>query len=600
MRRALRWIRRAALAAVAAMMLVVGGAASAMADPPYATEATLSSVSFEASEVSTGSYAQISANWSLPDRATTPAGLVMDLPAELQGRPAGFPVLDQNGVEMGSCEVSNTQITCDLDSAYLAANPLNVHGSFTFWVKVTTTVTEETTVTYRFGEVTATTTVRPAAPSTCGADCGFTGMTESKWGAYQALHQVTNWIVQVPAPVTGMAAGELVTIVEMGGPHQDLAAGSYTVLTSELGGAGNLRPWVEIAPEQVGLSITETAEGTQVKFTAEEGKFYRLRVSYPVTDEGASAVYSNKATVTVGGSVTRSLSSEAANLGGSASGTGTNVGRFAVTKAVEWGATEPVAGEVFTGSYTVTHPDTSSETGDFTVTDGQTWTSPTFPRGSTVTLVEVTPTGPESIAWGAPTFSDNDFALAGGQTTPVTLTNTATPVTGTFTAAKILTGSGVDLVADDATFTLTYSYPAGPGFAAGSGSLVLPADGTVVTSPELPLGAVVSVAESAPADVDGATWAPAVLSADSIAITGGETVAVTVTNELEALLPAIEEPETTTVPQVEEPATTVPQEEEAGVLAMTGADAWPGVVLAGLVLIAAGGSLIAAKRGLQR
>ena len=65
------------------------------------------------------------------------------------------------------------------------------------------------------------------------------------------------------------------------------------------------------------------------------------------------------------------------------------------------------------------------------------------------------PSEPAYIDWATPEFSSNDFILAGGQVTPVTLTNTADVATGSFSITKELAGD-VNTVPQDLLFTGSY------------------------------------------------------------------------------------------------------------------------------------------------
>lgn len=125
-----------------------------------------------------------------------------------------------------------------------------------------------------------------------------------------------------------------------------------------------------------------------------------------------------------------------------------------------------------------------------------------------------------------------------------------------------------------------FSYPAGPGFAAGGGTLDLPVDGTVVTSPDIPVGAVVTLTENAPDAVAGAIWSEPVLSVSLVTIDRDQMVTVTVTNELTApplpLTPAV-------------PGAPVG-------LAVTGGTIEPAVVWVGAGALTLGGLLLLARR----
>jgi LPXTG-motif cell wall-anchored protein len=101
-----------------------------------------------------------------------------------------------------------------------------------------------------------------------------------------------------------------------------------------------------------------------------------------------------------------------------------------------------------------------------------------------------------------------------------------------FEASKLLAGDGAALVDPSAVFHPDYSYPAGPGFEAGSGTLELPASGDVVSSEPLPVGAVLTLSERTPETIAGATWAAPELSTTALTIGEDETVTVTVTNTL--------------------------------------------------------------------
>lgn len=106
----------------------------------------------------------------------------------------------------------------------------------------------------------------------------------------------------------------------------------------------------------------------------------------------------------------------------------------------------------------------------------------------------------------------------------------ANPADGTFTITKQVTSpDGISAPAGQ-QFTVDYTYDDGAGFS-GSGSLVV-TDGQTVTGPALRPGTVVKLSEAAPTAVPGATWGAPIFSKDEFTIGEGETVAVTLTNEL--------------------------------------------------------------------
>ncbi|WP_300266523.1 DUF5979 domain-containing protein [Microbacterium sp.] len=567
----LRAIGAAATMAVLAT-LAVGNAATAA--PPYETDATLTSVEFTESVVASSTEAKLSGTWSLPDNAATPAGFVVNLPEGLQGLTDDFPLLDSADVAMGDCIVTETQIICDLDSDYLAANPLNVSGTFFFWVKVTTSVTENTETTYDFGDAQTTVTVAPH-PDMCTENCEWDGEETIKWGEYNRDDNTIKWYVRVASDADGATAGQQMSVEDVLGPNQEFITEydgqTYPVLThsntfDEFEGWEVPGPMANVPEDQY------TVDGSTVSWTAQGGYFYTVIYMAQVTDAGASVTYTNDAHSTVDGNQ-ETATAEAHRQGGGGTGEGDNVGTFSITKDVVWNS-EPIDGLTFEGSYSVTAPDGAITEGDFTVADGATWTSAEFETGSTVHLEEFIPANPENLDWETPVFSENDFAIVGASNVAVSLTNEASVAVSGFFAHKVLEGDGADLAADQ-TFYLDYTYEAGAGFEAGSGTLELPGDGTMVSSPALPVGAVLTLSERAPEGVDSATWESSELSTTTVTITRAEVIPIiTVTNNI-----------------------TVSEEEprEEGELAVTGGAA-PLTALAVALLLLAGGAVALRRR----
>lgn len=160
-----------------------------------------------------------------------------------------------------------------------------------------------------------------------------------------------------------------------------------------------------------------------------------------------------------------------------------------------------------------------------------------------------------------------------------------TPMTGAFSVAKVITGDGASLVPTGTEFTVSYEYPAGIGHAAGAGTVTVPADGTAAVVDALPYGAVVTLTETAPAAIDGATWAGATFSTDTVTIGNGTTVAVTLTNTVTA--DAVDP-----VDQVD-PADQDPSDE----LAVTGVTAETfALIPVGMLLMLVGSAVLYASR----
>ena len=249
-----------------------------------------------------------------------------------------------------------------------------------------------------------------------------------------------------------------------------------------------------------------------------------------------------------------------------------DLGGFAVTKAVE-GSGAALIGEdaEFTVNYSYPAGDWyEAGEGTLTVTNGGTASVDGLPAGAVVTLEEVLPADPENGSWVSASFPDGNIVTVGkNQVAEVALVNEVALGEGGFQIQKLLDGNGKHLVADGATFTVDYTYKAGVGFEAGSGSLEVTADGTPTVVEGLPAGAVVTFTEQAPAGVDGATWQGHKFSTDTVTIGKSDVVEVTLTN---------------TITKNHSLATTG----SSGLGVMAGA--------AGLLLLAGGAALVATRR----
>ncbi|MCB8045172.1 hypothetical protein JM654_16430 [Microbacterium oxydans] len=78
-------IGAAAVVLVAAAAGAIAAPVAASAAPPYTTEAKVDSVAFTESAVTSGTKAELTGRWSLPDNPVSPAGFVVDLPDDLRG-----------------------------------------------------------------------------------------------------------------------------------------------------------------------------------------------------------------------------------------------------------------------------------------------------------------------------------------------------------------------------------------------------------------------------------------------------------------------------------------------------------------------------------
>lgn len=586
-------IGAAAVVLVAAAAGAIAAPMAASAAPPYTTEAKLDSVTFTESVITSGTKTELTGRWSLPDNPVNPAGFVVDLPDDLRGLPDAFSLLDSDGTAAGNCVTTATQLVCDFDSTYLSTHPRGLSGGFSFWATVTTEVTEQKTVTYDFGGAKATVDVRPD-PFICKEDCDFTGRWNFKSGEYRNGTDTIFWDVAVAAGAKGMIGGQEVVVTDAIGADQELIPQSATgERYPSLWAANELQtlPSGLVVPgpftEMSSSDYTVSADGTTVTFTAREGYFYNVHYLSKVTDGGAAGVYKNDATIRIGTESTGTTSAEVTRHGGSGTGTGTRVGTFTIDKMV-LGDTANLGDVTYRGGYTVTDPQGVVTSGEFAVQAGRPWVSPSFAEGSTVALTESLEGLPWNLEWAAPVFSPQTLVIKGEATIDVALTNTATLRTLPFSALKTLDGpaSVTSLVPADTEYVLEYSYPAGPGFAAGSGELALKA-GTPVSSSALPVGADVTVRERAPKPIDGITWGKPVISPAHFTVSG-DMVTVAVTNPLTKTV--------TPPPPTTPPTAGVP---EVMTLAATGMQAATStLLLAGLLLI--GGTRLVMRRRLNR
>ncbi|WP_307219482.1 hypothetical protein [Microbacterium sp. SORGH_AS_0888] len=329
-RRRLVGLAAVVLACIAAAPALSPSAASA-ATAQRATEATIDSLEFTQQNVTSGSAAELSGTWSLPDDPATPAGFTIALPEALQGRSDGFPLLDPSGTAMGQCTVTNTALDCVFDDGYLTAHPRDLHGSFTFWVTVTTETTQSTTERYSVAGRTVTITVDPAptpgpGPGACTTDCAFTGRENGKWGSYDAANGVTDWVVQIGSGRDGLPDGDTVTVTDRPGPNQELLneynGTTYAQLweSSRLvvdGGREFPSYWAPADPS------TYTSTASSVTFTARAGHYYDVHFMTRVTDQGVSGTYTNSADIAVEGSDTVPVTGTVVRQGGGGNGSGT-------------------------------------------------------------------------------------------------------------------------------------------------------------------------------------------------------------------------------------------------------------------------------------
>lgn len=575
------------LALLAGLFGLVIAPSPASAAPPYATEASIDAVQFTEGVVQSGTKAELTGSWSLPDNPATPAGFVVDLPGGLRGLQDAFPLLDAGGALMGSCVTTADQLVCDLDSEYVKSHPVGLSGGFSFWATVTTEVTEQTTVEYDFGDASATVEVTPAALA-CTDDCDFVGRSNFKSGEYQNGTDTIFWDVAVGAGATGMTGGQEVVVHDILGPNQALlpvsASGerfpslwATNTLMTLPGGLVVPGPFVERPLSDYVVS----ADGATVSFTAEEGYFYNVHYLSEVTDGGAAGTYRNAADIKVGTQTTATTTSEVTRHGGSGTGGGTQVGTFTIAKHLR-GDDANLDDLTFRGAYSVAIPGSTPVTGDFAVQAGETWTSPAFPVGSIVELSESLAGLPGNLDWAAPDFSSKTFAIEAGNAVDVSLNNTATLRRQPFSAVKTVSGpsAATTRVPADTVYVIEYSYPAGPGFAAGSGELTLTA-GESVSAPALPVGADVTIRERAPKPIEGISWGAPQISPERFTV-GDQNVTVAVKNPVDVVVPP--------------PVTPKDPGVSGSTLASTGTEGAVSSLLLAALLLGGGASLVVRRR----
>ncbi|MFF8818063.1 DUF5979 domain-containing protein [Leucobacter sp. NPDC015123] len=218
-----------------------------------------------------------------------------------------------------------------------------------------------------------------------------------------------------------------------------------------------------------------------------------------------------------------------------------NDGDFSVMKQVD-GDAAPLVGEdvAFNVNYSYVLPEAlgitpGTGTGTLTVlNNGSAVTSTSLPYGTEVTLTEATPPAIAGGTWTDAAFDHTNFTIGDETTLAVKLTNTIERDLGSFSVTKTLTGSGKHLIADDVTFTVEYSYPAGPGFEAGSGTVEVTAGSDPVVVSGIPANAIVTLSEVAPDGVEGGTWRPASFTTGNvITVAKDDTVSVGVENTID-------------------------------------------------------------------
>ncbi|WP_454730106.1 DUF5979 domain-containing protein [Cellulosimicrobium protaetiae] len=307
------------------------------------------------------------------------------------------------------------------------------------------------------------------------------------------------WVATLPPDVTydGFLTGTLTVLADgtvVDGP-QDLPVGTTVTFTEATPPAVPDVTWGAVSVDPAQLTITESAGGPT-----------------------AVTVTNTANAVTGSFGVAKALA-------GNAAGVVPDDTAF----LVDWSATLP-DGVTYPGPLT----GTLTVLADGTIADGPA----DLPVGTVVTFAEQTPL-PDvpDVVWGSPEISPESVTIAeGDEPAVVTVTNTATSVVGGFAVAKALAGNAAGVVPDDTEFLVSWSATLPDAVTYDdplTGTLTVLADGTVVDGPQdLPVGTVVTFAETGLPSIPDVEWGAPVFSPESVTITetGDAPTEVTVTN----------------------------------------------------------------------
>ncbi|WP_183091985.1 DUF7507 domain-containing protein [Mycetocola lacteus] len=536
---------------------------------------------------------------SIPGDAVVPVSGTIPLPGELRGEPETITLYAPDGTPNGTCTVSTTSVYCELDDDYVEEHPQNMEGFFKFEVTVINGNTEDETVRFPIVDnFTNEVTIRPGG-SQCEEDCELDPEDGSKIGWYDKTDDTIGWEVRVPTPGSdGMEIGVPVTVIdEIDTSIYEVLPGSpyveyFDVVVVEPDGREELNFYSRtFLPED---EFTVSKGGTQVDFITAtgnryqdptlpegerglKGRVYWVTWKVQTLDHGAQGTYRNSATIIVGDDGERTeVDGSVTNQSGSGGAVGTNQGRLAFEKEITgtaerdpdlptaYGVNYKACDTTKPGYNHASHSGPGCMDGTLTLRPGKTTWSSSFPAGTRVVGEEVTPTEPENVVWdgefqlvdasGNPipgsegdSVFDVTFTSANGNLGALTfyrVTNEANyeePSVGAFSARKVLVDANGLAPSGLADFRLNYTYPAAAdgSFPAGSGTLLLPANGEVKTSGELPVGAILTLTESTPPAVPGGVWGTASVVPSTLTITADgqseDPVNVVVTN---TLLPA--------------------------------------------------------------
>lgn len=271
---------------------------------------------------------------------------------------------------------------------------------------------------------------------------------------------------------------------------------------------------------------------------------------------------------------------------------------FTVTKVVTGDAAHTVQGAEYTVDYEIVVGD-ATDSGEFTISDGDTVAFEDVPYGAVVTLSEVAPTAPHVI-YGQPIFSgpgitpNEDGSVtftAGEELISIGLENPVNFDLQSFQVTKTVTGDGAAKVID-MSYTVEYSAMV-PGETAPREDSFEVRNGTIYQILDVPEGTVITLTE-VKATAPGVTFATPKFSGVGVTDNGDGTATFT---QGAGLVEIGLENAVTVVPPTTPPTTpTTPKGGSTTSLAITGADSTPLIVIAGLLLASGAIALVARRR----
>lgn len=568
-------MRRLGVFVMAFLLAVMTLSVSPLTAAHAASEVQIDNIEIESTDgaIEDWAWQKISVDWSIPEQAEAPVSVTIDLPEGLYGNAETFAVHGPDEQVAGQCVVTEKNITCTIDDAFIEANPYQVSGSFFFEAQTRYDNRADEEHTFDIGGFENEVVVKPSR-NWCTTDCEFGGVGQGKWGSYNTADDTIVWTVRLPAGENGIEAGQEISVTDLmdedgyelitddGYPRvQEAGLLQYDRWGNEvIGGWQTRTDGVEWSDDKLTATF-ESREGRGSDYANEteaptpgaqrgtDGSFYQVQWKTKALTGGelkpnGDRVFRNSATWSIGGEESRQVDGSATRYHRGGNVVGTNYGKFQVTKELTGDTT---LNPGFTVNYTAYQGDEELESGSFTLKSGETYTSTEYFRGTRIVLDEVQPTDPANVDWATPVFVDAEgnaadeieFTADGngnlGKLTEIRLQNKATLQKGSFSAQKALVNENDVPIADDLEFSLDYSYPANPGkgFAAGSGTLQLPVSGESVTSGDLPVGVELTLSEANLPNIPGATWGDPVIEPSTLTIgEAGEPVGVKVTNTL--------------------------------------------------------------------